>query len=217
MGRRGMMGMAVMILGFVLMVPSLVWAADGDAAASPTELTDATRAEILQTIEATRETDPELAAVMEEQLRQVESGEVPLHELVGPETDRGLALGAPDVAGRGGLPADAPGLIGPPIAGGTAGGNYLPPELGSGSFATGQVSITTSATQIVAARAGRRAVLVVQHGTTVVSVGASGVTTSTGVRLPGTDGAALVVATSAALFGIVASGTQTVSFIELFD
>jgi len=96
-------------------------------------------------------------------------------------------------------------------------GNYLPPELGSGSFATGQVSITTSATQIVAARAGRRAVLVVQHGTTVVSVGASGVTTSTGVRLPGTDGAALVVATSAALFGIVASGTQTVSFIELFD
>ncbi len=85
------------------------------------------------------------------------------------------------------------------------------------NIATGQVTITTSATQIVAARAGRISLVVVAIGTTDTFVGAPAVTATTGVLLPGIKGAALTLDTQAAVSGIVAAGTQLVSFVELYS
>ena len=85
------------------------------------------------------------------------------------------------------------------------------------NFATGQVSVADTATQIVPARRDREGVMIVQHGTTAVFLGDSGVTTTTGVRLTGTAGAFVVLPTTRAVYGIVASGTQTVSYAEIYD
>lgn len=86
---------------------------------------------------------------------------------------------------------------------------------GTSTLATNQVSVTTSATLIVAARSGRRAVTVVQHGTTAVYLGASsGVTTSTGVLLIGTAGSAVELCHAGDVYGIVASGSVTVGYAE---
>jgi hypothetical protein len=86
------------------------------------------------------------------------------------------------------------------------------------TLTAGQVSVATTAggTQIVAARSGRRAVVVTQHGTTAVYLGPTGVTTSTGLLLTGTAGAIQVLPGGAAVFGITASGSQTVSFAEVY-
>ena len=58
---------------------------------------------------------------------------------------------------------------------------------GADNIATNQVSVTSAATAIVAARATRRSVLIINHGTT------------------------------AAVYGIVVSSSQTVSYIENYD
>ncbi len=90
--------------------------------------------------------------------------------------------------------------------------------VGASSGATGQVSVANTATQIVAARATRREVLIVQGGTTDVYIGySSGVTTATGVLLPGSAGAALTLKTTSAVYGIVASGTDSVCYAEEYD
>ena len=88
---------------------------------------------------------------------------------------------------------------------------------GADNIATNQVSITSAATAIVAARATRRSVLIINHGTTDVYIGGAAVTTSTGILLAGTEGAAIGIGTTAAVYGIVASGSQTVSYIEIYD
>ena len=88
---------------------------------------------------------------------------------------------------------------------------------GASNLATNQVSVTDSATAIVAARAARRSVLIFNHGTTDVYIGGAAVTTSTGILLVGTAGAAVSIPTAAAVYGIVASGSQTVSYIEVYD
>lgn len=83
------------------------------------------------------------------------------------------------------------------------------------NLATNQVSVAATATLVVAARAGRDSVTVENHGTTDVYVGSSsGVTTSTGILLPGTKGAAITLSYSGAVYAIVATGTQTVSYAE---
>ncbi len=84
------------------------------------------------------------------------------------------------------------------------------------NVATAQVSVTTSATLIAAARAGRRSITVEQLGTTAVYLGATGVTTATGVLLPGTVGSSVTLNFTGALYGIVATGTQTVAEFELY-
>lgn len=84
------------------------------------------------------------------------------------------------------------------------------------SIATGQVSVGTAATLIVAARAARQSVTIIQEGTTLVRVGASGVTLTTGVPLPGTAYSQLDLPGGAAIYGIVGTGSQTVSFVEVF-
>lgn len=82
------------------------------------------------------------------------------------------------------------------------------------AIASGQVSVGTTATQIVAANTSRIRLLIVQHGTTDVYLGGSTVSTTTGLLLAGTKGNQIVLRTTAAVYGIVGAGSQTVSFIE---
>ena len=91
--------------------------------------------------------------------------------------------------------------------------------VGSGALATGQASIGTTAAQIVAARAGaagagRIAVTLYNAGSATVYFGASGVATTTGMPLPA--GASATIDTQAAIYGIAASGTQTIGVMETF-
>lgn len=88
---------------------------------------------------------------------------------------------------------------------------------GTGSLATNQISVATTAggTLIVAARAGRARVTITNLGTTDVFVGNTGLTAANGQILIGTKGASITLHTSAAVYGI-AGTAQSVSFIEEF-
>lgn len=105
---------------------------------------------------------------------------------------------------------------------GTAGGTAVPSvQIGTANLATAQASVGATATQIVAARTGaqgtgRKTVCVTQAGSTVVYLGGSGVTTSSGDYLAGTPGAGKCFDTQAAIYGIVASGTDAVSATETY-
>jgi cytoskeletal protein RodZ len=91
-------------------------------------------------------------------------------------------------------------------------------SIGASNWPTSQVSVTTTVggTSLVAARGGRLGVLITNLGTTAVFLGNTGVTTSTGVLLPGVVGASKTVPFVGQIFGIVASGTQTVSVEEYY-
>ena len=79
--------------------------------------------------------------------------------------------------------------------------------------ATGQVSIGTSATLIIAANT-RQGVLITNPSSTVtVYIGGSGVTTGNGQELLPLQSASLPVVS--AVYGVVASSTQTVSYVEV--
>ncbi len=88
---------------------------------------------------------------------------------------------------------------------------------GAAHLATNHVSVGTSATQIVPVNSTRRGIAVTNLGTTDVWIGDSGVTTSTGDLLPGTKGASVFIPTTAAVYGIVGTGSQSVSFMEVYD
>lgn len=92
------------------------------------------------------------------------------------------------------------------------------PTVGSqpSNIATGQFSCGTTAAQAVAARTGRRNVLLIQEGTTLVRIGASSVTPSTGAPLPGTAYSAMTIDGSAAVFCVTGSGSQTISYVETY-
>ena len=97
--------------------------------------------------------------------------------------------------------------------------NPLPVTLSTGGadeIATAQVSVANTSTAIVAARAGRQDVTITNHGTTDVYIGVTGVTTATGMLLVGIKGGAITISGAAAIFGVVGSGTQTVSYLETF-
>lgn len=98
---------------------------------------------------------------------------------------------------------------------GDTNGTYMVSK-GSGSIATAQVSVATTSTQIVAARAGRGSVKITNLGTTDVYIGVTGVSTTTGDLLPGTKGASITVPTNAAVFGIASGAAQSVSVLEVF-
>ncbi|KQO76428.1 hypothetical protein [Methylobacterium sp. Leaf88] len=100
---------------------------------------------------------------------------------------------------------------------GVANGTPIP-TVGSqpSNIATGQFSCGTTAAQAVAARTGRRNVLLIQEGTTLVRIGASGVTPSTGAPLPGTAYSSMTIDGSAAVFCVTGSGTQTISYVETY-
>lgn len=97
--------------------------------------------------------------------------------------------------------------------------NPLPVTLSTGGddeIATAQVSVANTSTLIVAARAGRQDVTITNHGTLDVFLGATGVTTTIGMLLVGIKGGAITISGGAAVFGVVASSTQTVSYLETF-
>ena len=135
MGMRGTAAAFIMMIG--LFLPSTTaWAANGDgvAEAAPSEtsvgLEHATRDQILQTIDATRQADPELAAEMERQLQMLESGQLDPRtlEITGMELTHGASPQRGELPGGTPLPmpvVDGGGrLIG--SEGGT--GDSLPPE-----------------------------------------------------------------------------------------
>ena len=138
MGMRVTSGILGLSMGVLLAIPS-VCAADADptaeAAQAPTS--DATHDQILQAIETTRQTDPELAVEMENQLKLLDAGEFAPQA---PTTDTGLALGAPQagpqaVTGRR-LADTLPngGLVGPPVdAGGPVSGGLIGPPTEGGT------------------------------------------------------------------------------------
>ncbi|WP_420140148.1 hypothetical protein [Sphingomonas sp.] len=85
---------------------------------------------------------------------------------------------------------------------------------GPGStIATNQVAVTTSATQVVPARAGRQSITISSTSAVVFYLGGSGVTTSNGLYVAGSAGASITLATSAAVYAIGASAV-TLSYIE---
>ena len=91
--------------------------------------------------------------------------------------------------------------------------------VGSAAFAASQASIGTTSAQIVAARTGvsgtgRIAATLYNAGSATVYFGASGVTATTGMPLP--PGASATINTQAAIYGIAASGTQTIGVMETF-
>lgn len=88
-------------------------------------------------------------------------------------------------------------------------------DYGSAAIATSQVSVGTSATQIVPARSGRLAVTITMVGSGDVFVGASGVTVANGSLLLGSKGSSITIPTQAAVFGIGAVA-QTVSVLETY-
>lgn len=67
-------------------------------------------------------------------------------------------------------------------------------------------------------RAGRTSITLINTSTTVVAVGDASVTTSNGAQLQGTtsNNGYLTIPSAAALYGVVASSTQTISYIETF-
>lgn len=90
---------------------------------------------------------------------------------------------------------------------------------GAGQLGTGQVSVAATAggTLICSATSTRRRLTIINHGTTAVYIGLTGVTTATGALLPGAVGANLTINVNVPVYGITASGTATVSFIEEYD
>ncbi len=97
---------ALLAVAITLVTSPLAWAADdeGTVEAAQTEVAPTTREHILQAIEDTRQTDPELAREMEAQLELLNTGELSPPSLEAPET--GLSLGAPptDVSSSSNVP-----------------------------------------------------------------------------------------------------------------
>ena len=90
---------------------------------------------------------------------------------------------------------------------------------GANKIATGAVTVndTVGGVQIVPVRTGRRAITLLQPGTTAVFIGNSGVATTTGISLTGTAGTTRRIETTAAIYGITASGSQSIQYLEEYD
>lgn len=86
---------------------------------------------------------------------------------------------------------------------------------GSAAIASGQIAVTTSATQVVPARSGRQAVTITSTSAVVFYVGAAGVTAANGHYVAAAAGASITIPTAAAVFAI-GSAAVTVSFLETF-
>ncbi len=98
-------------------------------------------------------------------------------------------------------------------------GLRVQPAVGAAAIATAQSAPGTTATQLVAARTGapgtgRVAATIFNVGSVTIYLGGPGVTPTTGV--PVAAGAALTLNTTAALFGVTASGTGAAAALEAF-
>ena len=87
--------------------------------------------------------------------------------------------------------------------------------VGGPTLVTGQVPVTTSATPVVPARAGRMSVTLSSTSAVVFYVGPSGVTTANGLYVSGVAGASVTLQTQAAVFA-VGAGAVTISYAENF-
>jgi hypothetical protein len=92
--------------------------------------------------------------------------------------------------------------------------------VGAANFVTGQqTAVASSATLIVAARAGaagtgRVSLTLYNQGSATVYYGPAGVTPSTGTPL--LPGGSRTIATTAAIYGVVASGTGSIAYDETY-
>ena len=75
------------------------------------------------------------------------------------------------------------------------------------------LDITTAAEQIVAANSSRRRLLVKNRGSVAIYLGVAGVTTTTGFRLD--IGKSKIFNHKEALYGITASGTADIRYLEV--
>ena len=97
--------------------------------------------------------------------------------------------------------------------------NQVNIPVGTATIATGQASVTSSASAVVASRTGaagtgRADVTIFNSGTNTVFLGASGVTSSTGIHL--LAGANITLTTQSAIYAITASGSSTISYVETY-
>lgn len=90
-------------------------------------------------------------------------------------------------------------------------------QKGADNIVYGQATITSGGLQIAGSRPTRRSIAIVNHGTIDVFLGNAGVLTTTGLKLKGIDGNSVVLATTAAVTGIVAATSQAVSYVEIYD
>ncbi len=91
------------------------------------------------------------------------------------------------------------------------------PAGGAANFAPAQISVGAAATQIVAARAGRQTVTLINTGATAFYIGPSpSVAPATGVLIPAGVGVSITLAYCGALYGVTVSGTASVSAYELY-
>lgn len=88
-------------------------------------------------------------------------------------------------------------------------------EQGGTAMANGQVTPTTTAATLVAARDTRKVVTLVNHGSVDVYIGIATVTTSNGLKLP--PGASIDLKTTALIQAITASGTGAIHYAEIYD
>jgi len=88
---------------------------------------------------------------------------------------------------------------------------------GAANLGTNQVTVNATVTPIVTPRSTRRGVIIQNTGSTQVYLGGPSVSTTLGYPLPGTAGASVYIPTTAAIFGIVSSGSQAVAWLEIFD
>lgn len=89
-------------------------------------------------------------------------------------------------------------------------------EIGFGNLTTGQVTVGTAATLICSGVYALGSLVIVNHGTTDIFIGNAGVTTATGLLLPGVKGASVELDFAGDVYGIVAAGTQAVSFAQSY-
>lgn len=94
-----------------------------------------------------------------------------------------------------------------------ADGTVLPVASPGATLATNQVSVTTSSTLVVAARAGRQSVTISSTTAVVYYLGANGVTAANGLYVAAAAGASITLNTAAAVYAVGASAV-TLSYLE---
>lgn len=115
------------------------------------------------------------------------------------------------------LPANAPAGYAPIVANVPIGVASVMTTEGAINGAGNQIAVEAVATLIAAARPGRKGVVVQNLGAVDVWLGFSNaVTASNGLLLLGSRGATFFIDGGAAIYAIVASGSQHVAFAEIF-
>lgn len=87
---------------------------------------------------------------------------------------------------------------------------------GAANEANGQASLTSVASQIVGVRATRRSVAIINlDSSATIYLGPAGVTTSNGLAIPA--GQSVSIPFTGAIYGVVSTGSVSVSFMEIYD